>query len=110
MDKKAERMIQAFIQKRIWNHSKWMIRSFVIIWNNQTPLERKVGESKGRNGVGFDAIDDRVLSEIAFSYLKSGMLTRDQKSEIRKRIVKYWRQLWRISDQNKLVGQVLGEN
>lgn len=64
----------------------------------QTEDEQRIGDTKEHNGVGFNGCDARFLSSTAEFLNKTGFLTAKQKYLVRKKLVKYNRQLTKLAN------------
>lgn len=64
----------------------------------QTADEQDSQETKEHNGVGFNGVDAPFLSNVAEFLLKKGFLTDKQKFYVRKKLVKYNKQLTRLAN------------
>lgn len=65
----------------------------------QTADEQRAGETKEYNGVGFNGADSRFLSSVAEFLNKKGYLSYKQKSIVRKKLIKYTKQLTRLANE-----------
>ncbi len=68
------------------------------LYARQTEDERNCRETKENNGVGFNGCDSRFLSSTAEFLIKTGFLTDKQKFVVRKKLIKYTKQLTRIAN------------
>lgn len=64
----------------------------------QTADEQDSGETREHNGVGFNGIDASFLSSTAEFLKRTGFLTEKQKVIVRKKLVKYNKQLTRLAN------------
>lgn len=86
------------IKSLIENNDKMVVRSLIKLYEYQTENEKKVGESNIDNGVGFNKYDSDFLSSIAKQYLDCNFITNKQIHCVRKRILKYSKQLTKIAN------------
>lgn len=68
------------------------------LYAEQTADEQSAGETQHHNGAGFNGADSRFLSSVSEFLLKNGFLTNKQKIVVRKKLVKYNRQLTRLAN------------
>ena len=68
------------------------------LYAEQTADEQSAGETHHHNGAGFNGADSRFLSSVSEFLLKNGFLTEKQKIVVRKKLVKYNRQLTRLAN------------
>jgi hypothetical protein len=64
----------------------------------QTADEQNAGETREHNGKGFNGADSKFLSSVSEFLLKRGFLTDKQKACVRKKLVKYNKQLTRLAN------------
>lgn len=64
----------------------------------QTADEQSSAETTHSNGVGFNALDAEFLTSCSQFLLKNGYLTDKQKAVVRKKLVKYNKQLTRLAN------------
>jgi len=84
------------IEFAVMNNSKIAKQALLLLWQNQTPVERKVGISLENNFVGFDAIDDAFMSECAEILECDFDLNTKQVARLKRTLPKYANQLARI--------------
>lgn len=94
--------------KRVWTeeeiryliqtNDKVLYGALKKLYEKQTEDEQQLGETTHTNGVGFNGVDSRFLSSVAEFLIKNGFLTIKQKSAVRKRLIKYNKQLTRIAN------------
>lgn len=64
----------------------------------QTSDEQSSGHTKYYNGAGFNGADSKFLSSVSEFLLSHGFLTTKQKAVVRRKLVKYNKQLTRIAN------------
>lgn len=64
----------------------------------QTAEEKAVGETVEYNGVGFNGADSKIMSSMAEFLINRGYLSDKQKYIVRKKLVKYNKQLTRLAN------------
>lgn len=75
-----------------------LYRSLLKLYAEQTADEQRQGETRERNNRGFNGTDAGILSNIAKFLQKTGFLTDKQKVLVRKKLVKYNKQLTRLAN------------
>ena len=95
-------------KKRVWTEEE--IKSLVQtndkvlygalrnLYNCQTADEQSDFNTKHQNGAGFNALDAEFLTSVSQFLIKNGFLTDKQKVIVRKKLVKYNRQLTRLAN------------
>lgn len=68
------------------------------LYAEQTADEQSAGETHHNNGAGFNGADSKFLSSVSEFLLKNGFLTNKQKVVVRKKLVKYNKQLTRLAN------------
>lgn len=94
--------------KRVWSedeikvlvqtNDKVLYGALKNLYNQQTADEQACGETKEYNGAGFNGVDAQFLSSTAEFLIKTGFLTDKQKVIVRKKLVKYNKQLTRLAN------------
>ncbi len=102
-----EKIIQNYMKKKLSSDRKWAIRALICIYNNQTNEEQIKRKTKYINSIGFNSSDACILTELSKFYLERNFLTDKQLNIVYKRIPKYWNQLWKISNQEKIIEQLI---
>ena len=104
-------------EKKIWKkeeikimlqtNDNAVIRGIVVIYSLQTKDEKKVGETREHNGVGFSKIDAEFMSSLAKFILNRGYLTDKQLEYGRRKIMKYAGQLAKVANGELTVKECL---
>lgn len=94
--------------KRVWTedemkilvqtNDKVLYGALRRLYECQTADEQSSGETCIRNGAGFNGSDARILSSMAEFLKKTGFLTPKQRVIVRKKLVKYNKQLTRLAN------------
>ena len=105
----AEMQVQARAAKRIWTedeikrlvqeNDKVLYGALLKLYGEQTSDEQDDGATKYYNKRGFNGADSRFLSSVAEFLKRRGFLTDKQKYAVRKRLVKYNKQLTRLANE-----------
>jgi hypothetical protein len=74
-------------------------RSLLVIYGRQTAEEQNCKDTIETNGVGFSGSDAGILTSIAQWYLERGYMSPKQLDIVRKKMLKYTRQLVEIANQ-----------
>ena len=92
---KEERRIwkQEEIKQLISSNDKMVYRCLQVLYSFQTTDEKFCKDTMERNGKGFNSVDAEFMSSCANFYQKNGYLTNKQKEIVRKKLIKYTRQL-----------------
>lgn len=93
----------AFVRKMITTNAVWSQRALLKIFENQTKEEQNSGETVVENGVGFNGIDANILTSFAKSLMQYNHLTDKQMNCLYKMIGKYAKQVYMLSDEEKLI-------
>ena len=86
------------IRNLVQTNDKVLYGALRNLYNCQTADEKEDGETTHQNGAGFNGLDAPILSSIAEFLNKNGFLTEKQKVLVRKKLVKYNRQLTRLAN------------
>lgn len=71
-------MTRSTILARMSGDDRMLGRALIVLYERQTHQERRTGQARRRNGVGFNAVDGRPLSEMARQLLGGGNLSKTQ--------------------------------
>lgn len=86
------------IKNLIQTNDVVLYRALRKLYAQQTADERKDGETKEHNNVGFNGVDAPIMSSFAEFLNKTGFLTDKQKVIARKKLVKYNKQLTKLAN------------
>jgi len=94
-----------FIKKKLGTDMKWIMKAVITIYNQQTEEEKKKSESLVYNCIGFTSFDAAKLTPIAKSIIKHGdtYLNWGYKQTLKARMPKYWKQIFEMCNQEKLI-------
>lgn len=90
---------EAEIKSLIQTNDEVLYRALKKLYGEQTSSEQYSGETRERNGRGFNGVDSRFLSSVSEFLLKRGFLTTKQKVATRRMLVKYNKQLTRLANE-----------
>lgn len=80
---------------------KMVCLSLIQVYNKQTASEQVAGETKEHNGVGFNGVDAGFLSSCAEFYKKANFLTPKQMTMVRKKMMKYAKQVTFLANEHE---------
>ena len=86
------------IRRLVQENDKVLYGALLKLYGEQTKDEQDDGETKHHNGVGFNGADSRFLSSVAEFLKQRGFLTPKQKAVVRRKLVKYNKQLTRLAN------------
>ena len=86
------------IGKLVQTNDTVLYRALKKLYDCQTADEQRSQETIEHNGVGFNGVDGKFLSSVAEFLIKNGCLTAKQKVVVRKKLIKYTRQLTRLAN------------
>ncbi len=89
---------QEEIKTLVQTNDKVLYGALRKLYAEQTSDEQRAGETKIHNGVGFNGADSRFLSSVSEFLIRKGFLTDKQKFAVRKKLVKYTKQLTRLAN------------
>lgn len=89
---------EAQIADLIQTNDTVLYRALKKLYSEQTDAEQDMGETKERNGRGFNGVDSKFLSSVSEFLIKHGFLTSKQKSVTRRMLKKYNKQLTRLAN------------
>lgn len=102
MNKVSKTQIKEFVKKKLSTDPKWAQHALLKIYEFQTQEEQRVKNTIYHNGVGFTGTDGRILTSFAKQLLKKHTLSEKQMAIVFKKMPKYWIQVVKISDKEKL--------
>ena len=86
------------IKSLVQTNDKVLYGALKKLYDNQTADEQSAKETKEHNGIGFNGVDAPFLSNVADFLIRNGFLTEKQKFYVRKKLVKYTKQLTRLAN------------
>lgn len=95
-----------YVKKQLATNNLWATTALLKIFNFQTLEEQKYEVTKQNNGIGFTGVDAEILSSFAKQFSTKKYLSEKQMRILFKRMPKYWMQIIKISDEEKLKQQV----
>jgi hypothetical protein len=89
------------IQHLLLNSDKAVGRALLQIYARQTEDEQRSKDTRHHNSMGFSGVDGEFLSDIAERYKRYNTLTEKQLAIVRRKMLKYWKQLLEIASANE---------
>ena len=102
MIKITKAQLKTFVKGKLSTDPKWAQGALLKIFEFQTMEEQKSKDSIYRNGVGFTGADGRILTSFATFLQRNRYLSEKQMTILMKKMPKYWEQIIKISDKDKL--------
>jgi len=102
MAKVTKIQIKAFVKRKLSTDPAWARQALLRIYDFQTQEEQNIKDTKDHNGVGFTGTDGRILSSLAMQLQQKNYLSDKQMAIVFKKIPKYWIQVVKISNKEKL--------
>jgi hypothetical protein len=96
-----------FIKNKLATDSRWAKHALLKIFEFQTEEEQVMETTCVHNNVGFTGADGEFLSSLAKQLDRKGFLSPKQMIHVYKKMPKYWKQVMKISDQEKLIDLIL---
>ena len=87
------------IKDLVQTNDKVLYGALKQLYACQTADEKSSGETRICNGAGFNGSDARILSSMAEFLKKTGFLTPKQRVIVRRKLVKYNKQLTKLANQ-----------
>jgi len=107
MNKITKVQIRDFVKAKLATDPIWAQQALLKIFEFQTLEEQNSKDTIYHNGVGFNGTDGRFLSSLAIQLKKKHYLSPKQMDFVFKKIPKYWSQVVKISDKEKLHSLIL---
>lgn len=92
---------EKYLRNLIRTNEKALLKSIMIIYNNQTFEEKEAGTSIYENKIGFNRFDSKEMMRIARKIKQGTHLTESEIAHARIVMPKYWKQLMIISKQKQ---------
>lgn len=86
------------IKNLIQTNDRVLYNALKKLYALQTADEQNSKETRNLNGVGFNSYDAPFLSDVTQFLLKAGFLTEPQKRVVRRKLIKYAKQLTKIAN------------
>jgi hypothetical protein len=102
MAKISKTQIREFVKTKLSTDPVWARHALLKIFEFQTQDEQRAKDTKYHNGVGFTGTDGRILSSLATQLQRRKYLSDKQMALVFKKMPKYWIQVVKISDKERL--------
>lgn len=109
MTKITKQAQKTFIRLKLKTDSRWALKALITIYTYQTIDEQMSECTSHDNGVGFSAMDAGIMSSFASQYQKYGRLSSKQMAIVHKYMPRYWGQILRLSDMDKINETIMKE-
>ena len=86
------------IRNLVQTNDKVLYRALLKLYACQTEGEKSSQQTVERNGAGFNGVDSQFLSSVSEFLKRKGFLTDKQKAAVRRKMVKYTKQLTRLAN------------
>jgi len=103
MAKITKKLIKSYLRDKLANSDAWAYHCLEVIYDNQTPLEKGLENTREENGIGFTGVDGEILSSFAKQYASRGFLSSKQMAILKKKTPKYWKQVLELCDHKLLL-------
>lgn len=100
-----------YLKRLLYTDNKFLLRSLLVVYNNQTDDEKYCGRSINDNNRGFSKVDSEELSRIAKRLEEQGKISESDFWTVWSKMPKYWKQLMvhakaKMKEQNKNIEDV----
>ena len=102
MSKITKTQIKEFVKGKLATDPIWAQKALLKIFEFQTLDEQKSKDTIYHNGVGFNETDGEILSSFALQFMRKKYLSDKQMVILFKKMPKYWIQVVKISNKEKL--------
>jgi len=93
---------------KLASDAAWALKALMKIYEFQTAEEQEAERTVDHNNVGFSGVDAEILSSFVRQYKTKGWLSPKQMTIVYKKMPRYWKQVVRVSNADKLVKLVEG--
>lgn len=98
----TKKEFREYIQNKLSTDKNWVLKALLKIFEKQTDFEIDSEHTREHNRVGFTGHDAPLLTSFAKQYKSRGFLTAKQMMILHKKMPKYWMQIVKISNREKL--------
>lgn len=106
MAKITQQQIKEFVRGKLANDTRWALHGLTKIYEFQTTEEQEHETTSERNNVGFTGVDGEILASFAKQYNSRKWLSEKQMAILMRKMPKYWKQIVKISDEEKLLAMI----
>lgn len=105
--KVTKKQQKEYLRFKLSNSKVWAEKALIKIYYEQTNDEQRQECTSEANGVGFTGTDGQILSSFADQVLRGRKLSEKQVAIMMNKMKKYWKQILKITDVEKLNEQIL---
>lgn len=87
-----------YITAKLATDDRWLVRGLLAIYARQTDDEKNSETAKEDNGIGFNAFDALILTDLVNQVKRTNYLSKRQIALVRQKMKKYAGQLARIAN------------
>ena len=91
-----------FVKNKLATNKAWATNALVKIFEFQTETEKTCEHTYENNNVGFTGVDGEILTSFAKQFISRNFLSEKQMKLLYKKMPKYWMQVIKISNPEKL--------
>jgi len=103
--KQFKTQAKSYIQNQIATNMAWTTKALLTVFANQTADEQRAETTNLHNRKGFTATDAKFMCNVA-KKVNRFALTERQLFTVRKKLMKYWKQVFNVCDHAKLALQM----
>jgi len=103
--KQFKTQAKTFIQSKINTDMRWTVKALLTVFANQTLDEQRSEVTNHHNRKGFTSSDAKFMCNVAKKVERFG-LSEKQAFVVRKKLMKYWKQVFNVCDPAKLTQQM----
>lgn len=103
--KQFKTQAKSYIQNQIATNMAWTTKALLTVFANQTADEQRAETTNHHNRKGFTATDAKFMCNVA-KKVNRFALTERQLYVVRKKLMKYWKQVFNVCDHVKLAQQM----
>ena len=98
----TKKALKLFLRQKLATDKRWALRALERIYERQTQAEKATRSTRVWNKVGFSGVHAEIMSSFAEQYARRGSLSSKQMAILQKIIPKYTRQIFELSNRQKL--------
>ena len=98
--------VKVFLKTKLSTDERWAKKALIEIFNKQTETEKETDSTCVYNEIGFSGVDANFMSSLSKQLIEKNYLTPKQMVFVFKKIPKYWKQIYEISDKAKLIPMI----
>ena len=98
----TKKAVRQFVKNELGTNKTWALKALTKVLEKQTESEQNMETTTDANGVGFSGFDGEIMTSIAKQYIRKGYLSNKQMTIVFKKMPKYWNQILKVSDIDKI--------